>query len=138
MSPPEKRQPPQREIDQRENDPRVESRYGQQVRQPAPGVRRAEFGRDAAPLARRHGLDDGRSPGAHRQPGEPFDRPAVQARMPARKPFEKRPLRNPQGSGVAPPRHQAAIAFRTAAKRPHRAPAADALPGMQPRKRIGV
>ena len=54
VSPPEKRQPPQREIDQRENDPRVESRYGQQVRQPAPGVRRAEFGRDAAPLARRH------------------------------------------------------------------------------------
>ena len=31
MSPPEKRQPPQREIDEREDDARVESRYGQQV-----------------------------------------------------------------------------------------------------------
>lgn len=138
MSPAQQRQPPQHGVDEHEDDSRVESRHGQQVRKPAAGVAGAEFRGDAPPFAGRHGFDDGCGFGRHRQPGEAFDGGAVQSGGLLWQAFEDRPFRDPQRSGIAPPPHQEAEALRPASERPHRAPAAEAFAGPQVGERVDV
>ena len=138
MAPPQQGQPPEQHVYDDEDDPRMEPRYGQQMGQPAAGVGRAQVGGDAATLACGHRLDDGAGFGLHREPLQPFDGPAVEVRGMEHLPVEDRPLPDPQRPGIAPPRHQPAVALRTAPERAHRAPAADALSGPEFRQRIGI
>ena len=134
----QQRQPPQHEVDQCEDDARVQSRDGQQVRQPAARIDRAQLLRDAAPVARDHGAADGARIVPHPDPLHPLDSVQVQGAASSGQALDEGALRQPQRSGEPPACHQPAVTFRSAAKRPHRTPAADSLAGVEGRKAVGI